>query len=111
MSAGGGVRAAVVALAVAGAAACGTGSPSRVHEVEIQAARFLPPTVAVAEGDTVRWVNRDLVPHTVTAEDGGWGSGALAPGEAFVLVVGRVEASRYICSYHPTMTGVLAMTR
>jgi plastocyanin len=35
----------------------------------------------VAPGTTVRWVNGDTIPHTVTADDGSFDSGVLEPGE------------------------------
>lgn len=98
-----------VALALAGAAACGSASAPRHHQVEIVGALFQPDTVVVAVGDTVTWVNRGIVPHTVTAADGTWDSGAVAPGEAFVLAVERAEAVRYVCQYHPTMAGALTV--
>ena len=104
-----GARALAVALALAGAAACGSGTGPAHHRVEIRGAEFRPDTVAVAVGDTVTWVNHDVVPHTVSAANGAWDSGAVAPGESFVLVIDRAGAVRYVCAYHPTMVGVLAV--
>jgi len=62
----------VTAVAVA-AAVTPTGVAQQVggrrHRVTIQGLRFTPADVVAAPGDTVVWVNRDLVPHTVTAKD------------------------------------------
>lgn len=99
--------AAAVVLALAGTAACASKSTPRHHRLDIRDAAFQPGTLAVAVGDTVTWVNRDIVPHTVTALDGSWDSGNLPPGEQFTLIVPSVEATRYLCRYHPTMAGVL----
>lgn len=70
-------------------------------------AAFQPATLTVTVGDTVTWVNRDIVPHTVTAMDGAWDSGEVPPGGAFVLIVGRRDVTPYVCRYHPTMVGAL----
>ena len=104
------VRSAVVAVAVlanAGAvAACGP-RPGR-HELEIRELAFPAPPEGVRAGDTLVWVNRDLVPHTVSAE-GVWESGALAPGDSFKIALGTAKAFHYLCDYHPTMRGTLVV--
>lgn len=46
--------------------------------VEIPARRFEPQRVTIFVGDTVRWINRDDIEHTVTAN-----SSAVALGESF----------------------------
>lgn len=70
---------------------------------------FLPADVALRAGDTVSWINRDLVPHTVTARDGSWDSGEIAPGESFTLAADAQTAAPFVCRYHPTMTGSLTV--
>jgi len=40
------------------------------HVVEIRNLEFTPKELVVATGDTITWINYDLVPHTVTADDG-----------------------------------------
>src|SRR5688572_4063626 len=41
--------------------------------------RFLPRTMRVVVGATVRWTNSDRVEHTVTSSSGLFNSGVLAP--------------------------------
>jgi plastocyanin len=43
-------------------AAAATAAP-RVHTVLIEGMRYQPEGITVAAGDTVVWVNRDMVPH------------------------------------------------
>ena len=38
----------------------------RVHTVQIKGMAFVPATLNVSVGDTIVWVNDDLVPHTAT---------------------------------------------
>jgi len=43
--------------------------------------------VLAAVGDTLVWSNRDVVPHTATADGGGWNTGSIpAGGERRVVV-------------------------
>ena len=54
-----------------------TASPPRQHIVEIRDFGFHPERTLISPGDTIVWINRDIVPHTVTAGDGSWGSWAV----------------------------------
>ena len=51
--------------------------------VRMAGTRFEPSTLAIRAGETVRWFNDDALPHTVSATDGSWDSGNLAPGASF----------------------------
>ena len=52
----------------------------RVRQVSIPGKAFAPSVVQVLVGDTVAWQNGDVTNHTVTADDGAFDSGFLAPG-------------------------------
>jgi plastocyanin len=80
-------------------------APARTHVVEIRRFRFEPTSLEVAGGDTIRWINRDPVPHTATARDSTWNSGRIEPGSEWQVVVPRNVTPNYFCIYHPTMTG------
>ena len=58
----------MIPLSRSGSSAAGPGGPAR-HRVAMHGVRFDPDSLVVAVGDTVEWDNRDLVPHTSTAED------------------------------------------
>lgn len=90
--------------------ACGTGASDRPeaprpesHTVEIRSMAFHPAELRVHPGDTVVWVNRDLVPHTATAADSAWTSPPLARGERWRMVVRAAAAGSYLCVFHPVM--------
>jgi plastocyanin len=79
--------------------------------VEIRGFAFHPETLTVAAGDTVRWVNRDIVPHSATAGPDSartFDSGSIATDGTWQLVArdGRYE---YYCVLHPNMRGVLVV--
>ena len=95
-------------MAVRGTPGSATASSAR-HHIEIRAFRFEPTVVGVAPGDSVVWTNRDMVPHTVTATGGDWDSGSIAPGASWVLVVPPEGGDDYLCAFHPTMGGTIAV--
>lgn len=82
----------------------------RLVEVEISSLKFGPAEVRVAPGTTVRWVNRDPVPHTTTSVDGGWESPLLENGAAFERVFERPGRYDYYCMPHPFMKGAVVVT-
>ena len=49
--------------------------------------RFQPETLDVARGDTVVWVNKDLVAHTATSEAGGFDSKVIQPEKSWKFTV------------------------
>lgn len=104
------VRFSLLAAALLAAAACTTNGETpaaRRHVVEIRAFQFDPDTLRVAPGDTIVWINQDAVPHTATAEDGAWDSGAIAAGDSWSRVVEGTGTQSYFCTFHPTMRGVI----
>lgn len=107
----GGAVTAIVALFLA--SGCGAGRrPARAnHRVAIKAMRYDPAVLRVALGDTVRWTNFDLVPHTVTSRTQVFDSGSLAPDSSWVLVIESNRDAGYTCQFHPTMSGSLVVAR
>jgi len=93
-------------FSLAAACAPSTGE-AETHIVEISGMAFTPAALDVAVGDTVTWINRDVVPHTATAENGAWDSGSLGQGEEWSLVVETAGSVDYRCAFHPQMTGVV----
>ena len=73
------------------------------HAVLIEDFVFDPEALPVRAGDTVTWTNRDIVPHTVTAENGSWDSGEIAPGATWTMAITAETAGSYFCGYHPEM--------
>ncbi len=77
--------------------------------VTMAGSRFAPATLTIAPGETVRWFNDDALPHTVSASDGAWDSGNLAPGQAFERRFDQPGSFAYLCRYHPGMVGTIAV--
>ena len=79
----------------------------QVHTVLIEGMRYQPEGLTVAAGDTVVWINRDMVPHTATSSSGRFDSNEIAPGKSWTHTVRATGEFAYICTYHPLMKAVL----
>jgi len=76
-----------------------------LHQVVMRAVQYQPSAITAAVGDTVEWVNRDLVPHTSTAAGGRWDSKVVPPNESWRTVMTAAGVQTYSCTIHPTMQG------
>ena len=77
------------------------------HIIEIHKMKFQTKILDVKIGDTVTWINKDVVPHTATAKDKSWDSGRLKKGESFTLTITDETALDYFCFYHRQMKAAL----
>lgn len=75
--------------------------------VRMAGSRFEPATLTIAVGETVRWFNDDALPHTVSATDGSWDSGNLAPGQSYERRFDAAGTYPFLCRYHPGMIGTI----
>ena len=83
-------------------------APATTHTVEIRGMEFHPAVLTVAVGDTVVWINRDIVPHTATGHGRSrWDTGQLTQGQEGRYVARRAGETSYACTLHPTMHGKL----
>lgn len=64
---------------------------------------FEPYELCVDEGKTVTWTHEGFMNHTVTAVDGTFDSGDLAPGETFEVTFDELGEVDYYCRYHSTV--------
>lgn len=104
--------AAIVVVALIGAAALPRphSAPAGRHLIEILGFKFVPSDLSVQRGDTVVWVNRDIVPHTATfSRDSGWKSGPLQQGDSARYVAQSEGEEPYFCEFHPSMVGKLVV--
>lgn len=90
----------------AGAAA----EDSAAATVEMRMIAFAPGETHIEAGQSVRWVNRDPVPHTVTAGDQTWGSALLGEGAQYTRRFDEPGRYPYFCTPHPQMRGVIVVS-
>ena len=95
----------------AAATPAGTAAPAAaVAAVAIRDFAFVPGSVTVKVGATVTWTNEDIVPHTVTADDGSFRSGSLAQGQSFRETFRTASSIAYHCEFHASMHGTVVVT-
>ena len=82
-------------------------SEPKTHTVTIEEMRFQPERLTVARGDTIVWVNNDLVPHTATSETGRFDSQTIQTAKSWKFTARTKGEFAYICSFHPTMKAML----
>lgn len=84
-----------------------TGSPTpspKKNVVEIRQMKFEPAELTVKKGDTVVFVNKDVLVHDVTETTGkSWKSPAMTTGQSWRMVA--TKSASYYCSFHPVMKG------
>lgn len=74
------------------------------HIVEIRQMQFQPAELMVAKGDTVVWINQDVVVHDVTEyPTKAWSSSPIKSGESWQMIV--VNSANYFCNIHQVMKG------
>lgn len=80
--------------------------PPQEHVVTMASMSFgqIPSDVKV--GDTIVWINRDTVPHTVTARDKSFDL-RVSPGRSAKMTAQKAGSFPIYCIYHSTMRATL----
>jgi len=68
---------------------------------------YSPNVIRVKVGDTVEWINDDIVAHTVTADDKSFDSGDLGKAKKWSRKFTQPGTYRYHCTPHPYMVGTV----
>jgi plastocyanin len=89
----------------------GSGGGVSGSTITIKNFAFSPATVTVAPGAMVTVTNKDQVAHTITAMDGKFNTGDIAPGSSKTFTAPNTAGSYpYICSIHQYMSGTLKVS-
>jgi plastocyanin len=102
---------AVAGLLLAGTAASTSdvGSNSEARVIVIENVQFSPQNLVVKTGERITWVNKDLFPHTATADAKSFDSRAIAPNASWTWVAGKSGSYAYGCTFHPTMKATVTV--
>jgi plastocyanin len=65
-----------------------------------------PAEVSAKVGDTVEWVNKDVLAHSATARNGDFDV-MLPPNKTGSFVLKKAGSVEYYCRFHPNMKAVL----
>jgi plastocyanin len=76
---------------------------SETIQIIIDRLEYSPAEIEAKAGDTIEWVNRDILAHTATVP-GDWDVMIAAKSKAS-LILKKVGTAEYYCRFHPNMKG------
>jgi plastocyanin len=77
---------------------------AEVVEIRMKQVGFAPAQISAHVGDTIAWINDDIVAHTATARNGAWDV-MIPPHGRKETVIKSSGAFPYYCKLHPNMVG------
>jgi plastocyanin len=102
------LTAAIVALAPLASPSPSAAAPAYV--VHIKDFKYAPAPLTIHVGDTVRFINDDDEPHTVTATDKSFDSEALDTNGAWTHTFTKPGTFSYFCELHPYMKATVIVS-
>ena len=81
-----------------------------VIQIKIEKLIFAPAQVVAHVGDTIQWVNADVIAHTATARNGAWDV-MIPPNASRSIVLKADGTADYYCKFHPNMTGQVTVAK
>lgn len=97
-------------LPIAAALVLGASIPAHAATIEITMENLViaPAEASAKVGDTIEWVNKDILAHTATARNGDWDV-TIPPKKTVTLVLKKAGTIEYYCRYHPNMKATLTV--
>jgi plastocyanin len=94
----------LVAIALFGAMAIP--AHAATIQIVIENLVYAPAAASAKVGDTIEWVNKDVLAHTSTARNGDFDV-MLPPKQTVTSVVNKAGTIDYYCRFHPNMKATL----
>ena len=100
----------VLGIAVLGVAVLGMSVPAHAATIQISMQNLViaPAAASAKVGDTIEWINKDILAHTATARNGDWDV-TLPPNRTVKLVLKKAGTIDYYCRFHPNMKARLTI--
>jgi plastocyanin len=73
------------------------------HEIIISNNQFIPSSITIQKGDSIRWINRDNITHSIYNTE--FDSKILKKYEEFKQSFHKSGKYEYICQIHPNLKG------
>ena len=93
-------------MAVLLSAAIAVPAHAATIQITIENMEFAPAEVSARVGDTIEWINKDVLVHTATARNGDFDV-ATPPKKTVTSLLKKAGTVEYYCRYHPNMKAVL----
>ena len=96
-------------VALAGSATTGASPAGREYSVAIANMAYGSAPSGLKVGDSIVWVNKDSVPHTVTSRDRSFDL-RIGPGQRGRLNLTKAGTFQVYCIYHAPMRATLSVS-
>ena len=93
-------------MAVLLSAAIAVPAHAATIQITIENMEFAPAEVSARVGDTIEWINKDVLVHTATARNGDFDV-TTPPKKTVTSLLKKAGTVEYYCRYHPNMKAVL----
>ena len=98
----------LAALALLAFGAMAVPAHAATIQIVMQNLVISPAEASAKVGDTIEWVNKDILAHTATAKNGDFDV-TIAPKTTATLVLKKAGTIDYYCRYHPNMKAMLTI--
>lgn len=97
-------------LPTAAALMLGASVPAQAATIQITMENLViaPAETSAKVGDTIEWINKDILAHTATARNGDWDV-TIPPKKTVPLVLKKAGTVEYYCRFHPNMKATLVV--
>jgi plastocyanin len=76
------------------------GGVAQAASVSAEDFKFVPKTISVDPGEQITFTNSGSVDHEVSADDGSFATGNIAPGNSKSVTIDAPGTYGYYCAYH-----------
>ena len=99
----------LLALVVAPLGLASVSAHAATIQVVMDRLVFSPVETQAKVGDTIEWINKDVLAHTATASAGDDWNVVIGPNKTEKLVLRKAGSVDYYCKFHPNMKGRLVV--
>ncbi len=100
----------LIVLGVVSVSGCTSSEESKDDKVIIQHGAFIPGTLIVSVGTTVKWVNHNPDPQDIVSDTGLFNSGTLANRQSYNYTFKETGNYHYDSTIHPNMKGTIIVS-
>jgi plastocyanin len=85
-------------------------APAQAETIQITMTNLVvaPSEASAKVGDTIEWINNDVLAHTATARNGDFDV-MMPPKKTVTSVLKKAGTIEYYCRFHPNMKAVLTI--
>src|SRR5437868_7222389 len=77
-------------------------------QIAMENLQISPAAASAKVGDSIEWINKDIVVHTATARNGDWDV-TMPPKKTVTSVLNKAGTVEYYCRFHPNMKATLVV--